>query len=156
MRVTVLSDTHGLLRPEVLREARGSDLILHGGDVGDAAVLEELGRLAPVRAVRGNVDTGGDLRRLPEAVEGELDGVVYRMTHRREDVPGGWYREAGLIVVGHSHRPELEWKSGCLLLNPGAVGKRRFKLPLTMARVTVREGRLIPEIVAVEDTAVPR
>ena len=150
MRVTVLSDTHGLLRPEVVREARGSDLILHAGDVGDPAVLEELGRLGPVRAVRGNVDVTGELRRLPEAVEGDLDGVVYRMTHRREDVPGEWFRESGLVVVGHSHRPELEWRSGCLLLNPGAVGKRRFKLPLTLARLTVREGRLIPEIVAVD------
>lgn len=150
MRVTVLSDTHGLLRPEVVREARGSDLILHAGDVGDAAVLEELGRLAPVKAVRGNVDTSGELRRLPEVVEGELEGVVYRVTHRREDVPGEWYRESGLIIVGHSHRPELEWRGACLLLNPGAVGKRRFKLPLTMARVTLREGRMIPEIVAVE------
>jgi hypothetical protein len=150
MRVTVVSDTHGLLRPEVVQEARGSDLILHAGDVGDESVLEELARLAPVRAVRGNVDGSGELRRLPDIVEGDLDGLVYRMTHRREDVPGDWYRDSALVVVGHSHRPELEWKSGCLLLNPGAAGKRRFKLPLTMARVTVREGRLIPEILAVE------
>ena len=149
-RISVLADTHGLLRPQVLEEARGSDLILHAGDVGDMEILEQLGRLAPVRAVCGNVDVSGDLGRLPAVVEGELDGLVFRMTHRREDVPEGWYRESGLIVFGHSHRPELEWRSGCLLLNPGAVGRRRFKLPLTMARITVRDGRLIPEIVAVE------
>ena len=150
MRVTILSDTHGLLRPEVVGKAQGSDLILHAGDVGDAAILEELGRLAPVRAVRGNVDTHGEVARLPSTVEGDLEGIAYRMTHRREDVPAAWYRASGLIVFGHSHRPELEWKSGCLVLNPGAVGKRRFKLPLTMARVTVRDGRLIPELLAVE------
>ncbi len=150
MRVTVLSDTHGLLRPGVLEAARGSDRILHAGDVGDVAILEELGRLAPVTAVRGNVDAAGDLARLPETVEGDLDGVAFRMTHRREDVPERWYREADLIVFGHSHRPELGWLRGCLLLNPGAVGRRRFKLPLTLARVTVRRGRLIPEILAVE------
>ena len=115
-----------------------------------AAILEELGRIAPVVAVRGNMDTSGAVARLPEVADGDLDGVAFRMTHRREDVHDSWYRETGLIVYGHSHRPEIAWRSGCLLLNPGAVGARRFKLPLTLARLTVREGRLIPEIVAVE------
>ncbi len=150
MRVIVLSDTHGLLRPEVIETARGCDLILHAGDVGDAAILDELGRLAPVVAVRGNVDTIGALGSLPDVAGGDLDGVAYRMTHIREDVPAGWQREVGMIVFGHSHRPEIAWTSGCLLLNPGAAGRRRFKLPLTMARVTVRDGRLIPEILALE------
>ncbi|MEM7350662.1 MAG: metallophosphoesterase family protein [Acidobacteriota bacterium] len=72
------------------------------------------------------------------------------MTHQRADVDASWFREAKLIIFGHSHRPELEWRGGCLLLNPGAVGRRRFKLPLTMAFVTVIDGRLIPEIVSVE------
>ena len=72
------------------------------------------------------------------------------MTHQREHIEPAWTREAGLIVFGHSHRPELEWRGGCLLLNPGAVGPRRFKLPLTMAFVTVVDGRLVPEIVSVE------
>lgn len=150
MRVTVLSDTHGLLRPCVLEEARGSELILHAGDVGDPEVLTELRRLAPVLAVRGNVDVSGELARLPGTVGREIAGLVLRMTHRREDVPERWYREADLIVFGHSHRPELEWRGGRLLLNPGAVGQRRFRLPLTMARLTVLEGRVVPEIVAVE------
>lgn len=150
MLVSILADTHGLLRPEVLERLRGSDLILHAGDVGDPAILEALGTLAPVRAVAGNVDVRGELARLPATVEGDLDGLAYKMTHRREDVPRVWYREARLVVFGHSHRPEVGWTSGCLVLNPGAVGPRRFKLPLTMARITVRDGRLIPEILAVE------
>ncbi len=149
LRVAILSDTHGLLRPRVLELAAGCDQILHAGDVGDPAILDRLRRIAPVTAVRGNMD-GGALAELPAVVAGELDGLAYRMTHRREDVDPAWPRQAGLIVFGHSHRPELEWRSGCLLLNPGAVGARRFQLPLTMALVTVTDGRLVPEIVAVE------
>ncbi len=155
MRVAILADTHGLLRPRVLELAAGCDRILHAGDVGssrtgaDGGILEQLGKIAPVVAVRGNTDHG-ELADLPAIAAGELDGLPYRMTHRREDVDPAWPRAAKLIVFGHSHRPELEWRSGCLLLNPGAVGPRRFKLPLTMALVTVDSGRLVPEIVAVE------
>ena len=148
-RIAILSDTHGLLRPRVLELAAGCDRILHAGDVGDPGILTQLGRIAPVTAVRGNVD-GGELRRLPAIAAGNLDGLPYRMTHCREDVDPAWPRSARLIVFGHSHRPELEWRGGCLLLNPGAVGPRRFKLPLTMALVTIDSGRLVPEIVAVE------
>ncbi len=150
MRVTILSDTHGLLRPEVLELAQGSDRILHAGDVGDADILAQLRDIAPVDAVRGNVDTHGVLARLPDVVDGKIGDVAFRMVHCREDVDERWFRQAGLIVYGHSHRPELFWRGGCLLLNPGAVGRRRFKLPLTLARVTVLEGRLVPEILACE------
>ncbi len=149
LQVAILSDTHGLLRPRVLELAAGCDRILHAGDVGDPAILDQLRQIAPVEAVRGNMDVG-PLAALPAVAAGELGGLAYRMTHRREDVEAAWPRQAQLIVFGHSHRPELEWRSGCLLLNPGAVGARRFKLPLTMARLTVTDGRLIPEIVAVE------
>ncbi len=133
----------------MLELVAGSDRILHAGDVGDPAILDQLRQVAPVAAVRGNMD-GGPLANLPATVSGELDGLPYRMTHRREDIDPAWQREAGLIVFGHSHRPELEWRGGCLLLNPGAVGARRFKLPLTLALVRVTDGRLVPEIVAVE------
>lgn len=151
MRIAILSDTHGLLRPRVLELAAGSDRILHAGDVGKASILERLREIAPVEAVCGNMDRG-ELSRLPAVAAGELAGLPCRMTHRREDIANLWTREARLIVFGHSHRPELEWRGGCLLLNPGAVGARRFTLPLTMAFVTVIEDRLVPEIVSVEDT----
>ncbi len=150
MRITVLSDTHGLLRPEVLELAAGSDHILHAGDVGRDEILDQLRQLAPVQAVRGNTDVRGELRRLPQVVAGELAGVSFRMTHRREDVDPTWAQQAKLVIFGHSHRPELEWRGACLLLNPGAAGARRFTLPLTMAIVTVRDGRVVPEIVALE------
>lgn len=150
MKITVLSDTHGLLRPEVLPLVEGSDLILHAGDVGDPDILRTLGEIAPVVAVRGNTDTSGEVTRLPETAEGELAGLPYRMVHRREDIPKRWRRDARAIFFGHSHRPEIDWHGGCLLMNPGAIGPRRFKLPLTLARLKVTDGRIVPEILAVE------
>jgi putative phosphoesterase len=156
LRVGILADTHGLLRPQALERLAGCDLLLHAGDVGEAEILSRLGALAPVVAVRGNTDCG-DLARLPAVAAGTLEaaaggaeaGTAYRMTHRREDVPPGWTREARLVVFGHSHRPELEWQGACLLLNPGSCGPSRFSLPLTVAVVTVDGRRLIPEILAI-------
>jgi putative phosphoesterase len=174
LRVGILADTHGLLRPEVLERLAGCDLLLHAGDVGDPAVLARLEAVAPVWAVRGNVD-GAVLPHLPEVLSGRLGGVrgiqvetaaapgdmaargdvaqaglAFRMTHTREDVAPSWIRDAHLVVFGHSHRPELEWQSGCLLLNPGSCGPRRFRLPLTVAILAVHADRLVPQILAVE------
>lgn len=154
LRVAILADSHGLLRPRVLEIAAGCDCILHAGDVGDRegadrGILAALGEIAPVTAVRGDKDRG-ELAELPAVAAGELGGLTYRMTHRRQDVEPAWPRSVDLIVFGHSHRPELAWQSGALLLNPGAVGPRRFRLPLTMARVTLDSGRLVPEILAVD------
>ena len=148
-RLGILSDTHGLLRPEVLPKLSGCEHILHAGDVGDLEILERLRSIAPVEAVRGNTDSGPTAG-LPSEVQGDFFGLPYRMTHRREDIPRRWLRSKGLIVFGHSHRPELEWRGGSLLLNPGAVGPRRFRLPLTLAVVTIVDGRFVPEIVSVE------
>ncbi len=148
MRIGVLSDTHGQLRPRVLDLLAGCERILHGGDVGDLEILQRLGAIAPVTAVRGNTDGGATAAALPEEVEGDLDGLPFGMIHRREDVPRPW--PSRLIVFGHSHRPELEWRGSCLLLNPGAVGPRRFHLPLTLAILTVTDRRIIPEILSIE------
>ena len=150
MRVGVLSDTHNLLRPQVLERLAGCDRLLHAGDVGGPEILEQLRRIAPVEAVRGNTDTGAMAAALPETLAGDLDGVPFRMVHRREDVDRTWSSVARLIVFGHSHRPELEWRGSCLWLNPGSVGPRRFHLPLTLAILTVAESRIVPEILAVE------
>ena len=149
MRVGVLSDTHGLLRPRVLELLAGCERILHAGDVGDPAILDQLGRLAPVAAVRGNTDSGA-LARLPATVAGELAGLPFRMTHQQDDIESDWPRKCRLVVYGHSHRPELAWEGSCLLLNPGACGPRRFHLPLTLAILSVAANRLVPEIVGVE------
>ncbi len=150
MRIAVLSDTHGQLRAEVLQRMHGCDHILHGGDVGKVEILHRLEEVAPVTAVRGNVDFGDGLEKLPPKVEATLGGMPFAMIHRREDIDPAWLGPRRFIVFGHSHRPELEWRRGSLLLNPGAVGPRRFKLPLTMAFLTLRDDRLVPELVSVE------
>lgn len=114
-------------------------------------MLARLRDLAPVEAVRGNTDTGPEASGLPLSLSGDLDGLPFRMIHRREDVDPAWLRSGlRLVVFGHSHRPELEWRGACLLLNPGACGARRFSLPLTLAILTISGGRLVPEILAVE------
>jgi uncharacterized protein len=149
MRVGVLADTHGLLRPRVLERLAGCALLLHAGDVGEPGILAALAELAPVRAVRGNVD-GGELAALPAILQGDLGGLPYGMTHRREDVPPEWAATLRLAIFGHSHRPELEWRGDCLFLNPGACGPRRFHLPSTVAVVTVSGDRLLPELLSVD------
>ena len=150
LRVGVLSDTHNLLRPRVLERLAGCERILHAGDVGDLEILEALRRIAPVEAVRGNTDTGATGAALPDSLAGDLAGLPFRMVHRREDARPDWMPGLRLLVFGHSHRPEMEWRGDCLLLNPGACGARRFHLPLTLAILTVADRRIVPEILAVE------
>jgi len=150
VKIGLLSDTHGLLRPRVLERLSGCERILHAGDVGSPAILERLRAIAPVTAVRGNVD-GGELASLPDTMTEEIAGLPFGMVHRREDAPATWPRRMRLIAFGHSHRPELEWHGSCLWINPGACGARRFQLPLTIALLTIRDGRIVPEILAVEE-----
>lgn len=136
--MTVLADTHGLLRPEVIDLVRGSDLILHAGDVGDAEILDRLGGIAPVRAVRGNVDRGETLAQLPSTEICEMEGRTVYMLHILEELDLS-PQAAGFaaVVYGHSHRPSIERRNGVLFLNPGSCGPRRFSLPVTAARLLV-------------------
>ncbi|NNK64056.1 MAG: metallophosphoesterase family protein [Gemmatimonadetes bacterium] len=142
----VVSDTHGLLRPEVLPLLEGACHIIHAGDVGDPAILETLGRIAPTTAVRGNTDRG-PLASLPLTAALEVEGHATYAIHIPEDLDVDPVA-AGLAVVihGHTHRPRVEWIDGVLHLNPGSIGPRRFSLPITMARVYFEEGGLRPEI----------
>jgi putative phosphoesterase len=135
MRVGVLSDTHGLLRPEAVDALDGSDLLIHAGDVGDAETLARLHALGPpLHAVRGNVDRGGWARALPETAVVEADGFLLYVLH---DVAALDLdpRAAGFsaVIYGHSHRPEIHWREGVLHLNPGSCGPRRFDLPTSIA-----------------------
>ncbi len=148
MQIGVISDTHGLLRPEALRALAGSERIVHAGDVGDPAILEELGRIAPVSAIRGNVDRGELARELPATLvvpAGEVDlYVLHDFAELSLDPVAAGF---GAIIFGHSHKPSSTVRDGVLYLNPGSAGPRRFSLPVTVARLTVSGGRLQAEIV---------
>lgn len=148
MRIGVISDTHGLLRPEALEALRGVEHILHAGDVGNFDILGQLREIAPVTAIRGNVDTHGDCAALPATEMLELDGCYVYMVHAREwmdIVPKA--AGVGLVVYGHSHVPGVERHDGIVYLNPGSAGPRRFKLPVTVARVRIESGVVEAEIV---------
>jgi putative phosphoesterase len=158
-KVGVISDTHGLLRPEALRALQGSDLIIHAGDVGDPKILQELSRLAPVVAVRGNIDTSGWSADLPETAVTEVGSALIYVLHDvkalddfllgRDRPPA---RQKGLVrasrlspqtagiamvVSGHSHKPLQKERDGIIYLNPGSAGPRRFNLPVTLVRIDV-------------------
>lgn len=151
LRVGVISDTHGLLRPEVVERLQGVDHILHAGDVGNFEIVRRLEELAPVTAIRGNVDTTGECAELPPTELVELGGVFFYLVHSVADldiepVATG----VNVVVSGHSHRAELGGKRGVIYLNPGSVGPRRFSLPITMAFVQVEKGVARPEIVRLD------
>jgi putative phosphoesterase len=136
MKIGVISDTHGLLRLEAIAALAGVDHILHAGDVGNFDVLAELEKIAPVTAIRGNVDVHGDLASLPETEAVELDGYLFYLVHSLQDLDVNPVA-AGIAVVvsGHSHQPSIETRHGVLYLNPGSAGPRRFRLPIALAIV---------------------
>jgi len=137
--IGLISDTHGLLRPEALRAFEGSDLIIHAGDVGGPEILEELRRLAPVVAVKGNVDTDPWCADLPETAVAEAGSSLIYVLH---DVKALDLKPAAagfaMVVSGHSHKPLCEERDGVRYVNPGSAGPRRFNLPVTVARVDLR------------------
>jgi hypothetical protein len=148
MTVGIISDTHGLLRPEAVAALQGSELILHAGDVGDAAVLRQLRQIAPTIAVRGNVDTSAWANALPATDVVEVWELQLYMLHDLSALDLD-PRAAGFaaVISGHTHRPKVEVRDGVLYLNPGSAGPRRFSLPLALARLRVAGQQLSHEIV---------
>ena len=147
MHIGVLSDTHGLLRPELLTALAGVSHILHAGDVGDPAILTALARIAPVTAIRGNIDTHGPCADLPATEAIELAGCLLYLLHAREDLDLNPHA-AGIaaVIYGHSHKPSIEHHRGVLYLNPGSAGPRRFNLPITCALLRITDGKPQAEI----------
>jgi len=148
MTIGVISDTHGLLRPQAMEALRGCELILHAGDVGSQAVLDALQGIAPVVAVRGNVDLADWAQRLPVTELAESGSKSFYILHRIADLdlkP----RAAGVdaVIFGHSHRAQIERRDGILFFNPGSAGPRRFSLPVTLGKISIVDGELRPEIV---------
>jgi putative phosphoesterase len=137
MKVGVISDTHGLMRPEALKALRGSELILHAGDIGSPHILDELRTIAPVTAIRGNNDTDRWAKEMPETLDIELQDVRIHMLHNLKELSAADAAKASVVIAGHSHRPLAERRDGVLYLNPGSAGPRRFKLPISVATLTV-------------------
>ena len=147
VRVGVISDTHGLLRPEAVRALRGVDLIVHAGDIGTPDVLDGLRAIARVTAVRGNNDRGTWARALPEHETIRVAGARIHVIHDVKELRGD-LGEVDVVVSGHSHRPGIVDRDGTLFLNPGSAGPRRFTLPVTVAHLVIRAGMPRARIIA--------
>jgi uncharacterized protein len=146
--IGVISDTHGLLRPEALDALHGVDRILHAGDVGSPEILDRLRDLAPVTAIRGNVDRGAWATALPETEFVEIEGISIFMLHDLAQLDlkpeaAGFH----VVIYGHSHQPKIEEKNGVLYFNPGSAGPRRFRLPVRVGRLVIDEGQVRGEII---------
>jgi putative phosphoesterase len=150
--IGIISDTHGLLRPEAVSALRGSEYIIHAGDVGDPEILAKLAELAPVTVVRGNVDKGAWARKLPETEVVELGTVSIYVLHDlgqldlKPEAAG-----FGVVISGHSHAPIVETRRGVLYFNPGSAGPRRFKLPVCVGRLVIDRGKVSGKIVTIAD-----
>lgn len=148
MQVGVISDTHGRLRPDALKALAGVDHIVHAGDVGDPRILDALAEIAPLTAIRGNIDRTGPCASLPPTELVELGGRAFYLLHDLNELDLDPAAAAiSVVVSGHSHKPLIESRSGVLYLNPGSAGPRRFSLPVTLALVTLGESAPIAEIV---------
>ncbi len=147
----VISDTHGLLRPEAVKALRGSDRILHAGDIGALEIIEALAQIAPVTAVRGNVDTGCWARALPATEVVEAGGVSIYILHDLGQLDlkpeAAGFR---VVIYGHSHQPQIEERTGILYFNPGSAGPRRFHLPVSVGKLTIKAGKVRAELVELE------
>ncbi len=148
IRIGLISDTHGLLRPEAVAALAGSDFIIHAGDIGGPEVLADLSAIAPVTAIRGNVDQGDWAANLPHTEVLQCGGVFIYVLHNLAELdidPAAAGFQA--VISGHSHNPLIREKDGVLFVNPGSAGPRRFSLPIAVGRLIVTEGRVTAEIV---------
>jgi len=147
MKIGVISDTHGLLRPQAVDLLRGSDFLIHAGDIGDPGILPKLEAIAPVTAVRGNVDREAWTRKIPATNVLELDGASIYVLHNLEELDlkpetAGF----SVVVYGHSHVPKQESKNGVLYFNPGSAGPKRFHLPVSVGILRLKQGKITAEI----------
>ena len=150
MKVGVISDTHGLLRPEAVELLRGSQHIIHAGDIGSPEIIPALEKIAPVTAIRGNVDTQSWARRFAETEVVELEGLHIYVIHDANALDLN-PKAAGFaaVISGHSHQPKQEMKGGVLYFNPGSAGPRRFKLPISVGRLEIADGKMSGEILEI-------
>jgi uncharacterized protein len=149
-RLGIISDTHGLLRPEAVLFLRGCNHILHGGDIGNGEILEQLAAIAPTTVVRGNNDKGAWAEALPETELFEFSGIyvyaIHDLSHLDIDPSAAGVR---VVVSGHSHQPRIEQRDGVYFINPGSAGPQRFKLPISVAELLVEGANVSARIVAI-------
>jgi putative phosphoesterase len=156
VRIGLISDTHGLLRPEALAALRGSDMIVHAGDIGDPSILDRLAAIAPVCAVRGNNDAHPPVSALPQTRCVDTGGKCIFVLHDLaelaiEPLAAG----IDVIVSGHSHKPKSERRDGVLYVNPGSAGPRRFRLPISVGRLTIAAGRIEAQLLPLDVGVAP-
>src|SRR5512146_2521495 len=144
--IGLVSDTHSRIRPSALEVLRGSDLILHAGDIGSVEVITALKKIAPVHAIHGNIDREPLTKKYPATEVIELAGLSIYMLHNLQALDLD-PRAAGFaaVIYGHSHKPEYYFKNGVLYFNPGSAGPRRFSLPISVGKIRIRQGELLPE-----------
>jgi putative phosphoesterase len=150
MRIGIISDTHGLLRPEAVELLRGSEHIIHTGDIGAPEIIVELEKIAPVTAIRGNVDTQTWARKFAATEVVELGGLFLYVIHDANALDLN-PKAAGFaaVISGHSHKPKQEVKDGVLYFNPGSAGPRRFKLPISVGKMVITGGKVSAEILEI-------
>ncbi len=150
--IGLISDTHSRIRPSALEALRGSDLILHAGDIGSSDVITALKKIGPVHAIRGNIDHEPLTKKFPATEAVEVAGLSIYMLHNLQALDLD-PRAAGFaaVIYGHSHKPEYYFKNGVLYFNPGSAGPRRFSLPISVGKIQMRNGELLPEIILLEE-----
>jgi len=147
-RIGVISDTHGLLRPEALAALAGSEYIVHAGDIGDARILDALAAIAPVTAVRGNNDHGSWASAVPVSATMHVGATAIHVLHDIAELAiDPVAQRIDVVVTGHSHHPRIERRDGVLFVNPGSAGPRRFRLPVTLARIVIDDGDVNAELI---------
>ena len=145
-RIGIISDTHGLLRLEAERGLTGVDHIIHAGDIGRSEIVDALRRIAPVTAIRGNVDSGEWAREYPDTKFVRLAGKSIYVLHDLKTLQADPGADIDIIISGHSHVPKIDTVGGVLYLNPGSAGPRRFKLPITLVTLEITPEGMRPEV----------
>ena len=148
MKIGIISDTHGLLRPEAVSALQGCELIVHAGDIGSPDILDQLAAIAPLKVVRGNNDLNLPwAENMADHLNFDVGGWPVLLVHDIADVPALLDESVRLVITGHSHKPLIEWRGERLYLNPGSAGRRRFKLPVTLALLEVDTATIEPRLI---------
>lgn len=149
MRIGLISDTHGLLRPEAVAALQGCAQIIHAGDIGKPQVLDGLRAIAPLEAIRGNIDTADWAQMLPERLDLRIGGLTLHVLHDLKQLDiDPLAAGVDVVIAGHSHKPKVERRDGVLYINPGSAGPRRFSLPISLALLELNDGDAQVELIS--------